>query len=234
MEKKNTMLLTVIAVATLLVAVVGATFAYYSVTSENATTSTTNLGTTTQKVGTVSLTTANPSLYLHLNANQMADTESARGTYYHTTNPADFATKLATAPTATNVAKFETTGGEDDTNYYCTFNLTVTTTNQSQDSGESSAWAKLQNDDAKIVLSTSGANATFGNFTKTFTLNETKTANEQTELTVQFTGKTTAYIGAVASFDTAKRKQNDIAELNIKTEVLVNNLYCTTGTNGNH
>ncbi len=40
MEKKNTMLLTVIAVATLLVAVVGATFAYFSLTVDNNTSST--------------------------------------------------------------------------------------------------------------------------------------------------------------------------------------------------
>ena len=52
MEKKNTMLLTVIAVATLLVAVVGATFAYYSVTSENTSASRT-VTTTTPKFGSV-------------------------------------------------------------------------------------------------------------------------------------------------------------------------------------
>ena len=40
MEKKNTMLLTVIAVATLLVAVVGATFAYFSLTVDGGTSST--------------------------------------------------------------------------------------------------------------------------------------------------------------------------------------------------
>ena len=41
MDKKNTMLLTVIAIATLLVAVVGATFAYFSVTATNNATATT-------------------------------------------------------------------------------------------------------------------------------------------------------------------------------------------------
>jgi hypothetical protein len=40
MDKKNTMLLTVIAVATLLVAVVGATFAYFSVAATGQNTAT--------------------------------------------------------------------------------------------------------------------------------------------------------------------------------------------------
>ena len=46
MDKKNTMLLTVIAVATLLVAVVGATFAFFSVTgqAQGETTVTANTG----------------------------------------------------------------------------------------------------------------------------------------------------------------------------------------------
>ena len=47
MEKKNTVLLTVIAIATLLVAVVGATFAYFASNASN--TSTTNITATTAK-----------------------------------------------------------------------------------------------------------------------------------------------------------------------------------------
>jgi len=53
MEKRNTLLLTVIAVATLLVAVVGATFAYFASTS--SVTNTLDLNTTTQ-ASTASLT----------------------------------------------------------------------------------------------------------------------------------------------------------------------------------
>lgn len=62
MEKKNTVLLTVIAIATLLVAVVGATFAYFSasVTSTDKTTVTT----TTAKANDVFSYTANNELIL--------------------------------------------------------------------------------------------------------------------------------------------------------------------------
>ena len=54
MEKKNTMLLTVIAVATLLVAVVGATFAYFSITVSGEATSTAATA-TTAKIPTITL-----------------------------------------------------------------------------------------------------------------------------------------------------------------------------------
>lgn len=57
MEKKNTVLLTVIAVATLLVAVVGATFAYFTATTE-ATGNAGTVDTSTTKVSGVTMTLA--------------------------------------------------------------------------------------------------------------------------------------------------------------------------------
>lgn len=57
MEKKNTILLTVIAVATLLVAVVGATFAYFTATNTN-TGAGQSAEVTTNTVGSVDLTTS--------------------------------------------------------------------------------------------------------------------------------------------------------------------------------
>ncbi len=55
MEKKNTILLTVIAVATLLVAVVGATFAYF--TAQGGTTSQANISVSTGTAGSSTLST---------------------------------------------------------------------------------------------------------------------------------------------------------------------------------
>ncbi len=71
MDKKNTMLLTVIAVATLLVAVVGATFAYFSLTVGGDTT-TTNATVTTGKVGTVTIAGSSDSYVLSVTAQDMA------------------------------------------------------------------------------------------------------------------------------------------------------------------
>lgn len=58
MEKKNTILLTVIAVATLLVAVVGATFAYFTATSSSDGAGSSTGAVNTATVATVKLTTA--------------------------------------------------------------------------------------------------------------------------------------------------------------------------------
>ena len=58
MEKKNTILLTVIAVATLLVAVVGATFAYFTATSSTDNNASTTGTVNTATVAKVKLTTA--------------------------------------------------------------------------------------------------------------------------------------------------------------------------------
>ena len=55
MERKNTVLLTVIAVATLLVAVVGATFAYFTATNGGNTTVEESANTTTANVGSQNL-----------------------------------------------------------------------------------------------------------------------------------------------------------------------------------
>ena len=58
MEKKNTILLTVIAVATLLVAVVGATFAYFTATTGNSGDTSSTGEVQTAKVASVTLKTA--------------------------------------------------------------------------------------------------------------------------------------------------------------------------------
>ncbi len=80
MDKKNTILLTVIAVATLLVAVVGATFAYFSITATNSSSSTV-ITTTTGSIGTVALTSPNTALKINLAASDMAETNSGSSYY---------------------------------------------------------------------------------------------------------------------------------------------------------
>lgn len=81
MDRKNTMLLTVIAVATLLVAVVGATFAYFSISGTNNS-GTTVVTTQTGSVGTVTLTSPNTSLKLNLAASDMAENLGGTVSYY--------------------------------------------------------------------------------------------------------------------------------------------------------
>ena len=71
MEKKNTMLLTVIAVATLLVAVVGATFAYFSLTVEGGT-STTVVNTQAQKLPTITMKAGKENFGISVTAEDIA------------------------------------------------------------------------------------------------------------------------------------------------------------------
>ena len=70
MEKKNTMLLTVIAVATLLVAVVGATFAYFSITASGN--STTVVNTQAQKLPTITMKAGKENFGISVTAEDMA------------------------------------------------------------------------------------------------------------------------------------------------------------------
>ena len=72
MDKKNTILLTVIAVATLLVAVVGATFAYYSV-QVTGSASKVNVDVKSSAVGVLTLSTPEQHLYMNILPEDMAD-----------------------------------------------------------------------------------------------------------------------------------------------------------------
>ena len=127
MDKKNTMLLTVIAVATLLVAVVGATFAYFTVSQSEAqqTVVTGNVG--GDKIGTITLTGGQP-LKLGVSAAEMAIT--AKGTSYYTVeadsdseNTSKLANVVKSTYTATLVDAEDATGS-----YTCTWKFNVTAT----------------------------------------------------------------------------------------------------------
>ena len=107
MDKKNTMLLTIVAVATLLIAVVGATFAYFSVYSTSQLGATT-VDATVESVGTVTLS-GGGSANLTVTAAQMAQSAAPK-TY-----------SLDTV----NVASATLTGAGDNETYYCRFSLNV-------------------------------------------------------------------------------------------------------------
>lgn len=118
MDKKNTMLLTVIAVATLLVAVVGATFAYF--TASNTASGTTTATVTTEAVGAVTVAPVDTELHLNLTAAQMA-VDAATNSYWAVTD--DEAKFSATQVDAT-VAQMDVSGVAGTT-YDCEFTLAV-------------------------------------------------------------------------------------------------------------
>lgn len=122
MDKKNTMLLTVIAVATLLVAVVGATFAYFTVaqSTAGATTVTGNVG--GDKIGTITLAGGQP-LYLEVSPAEMA--VGLKGTNYYTVTTKS--NRNATTLTDASRSIYTATLDDEGTGTYtCTYNFTVT------------------------------------------------------------------------------------------------------------
>lgn len=127
MEKKNTMLLTVIAVATLLVAVVGATFAFFSLQVTG--TSGTNGTVTAAKVGTatISTVTENATLKLDLTADDMAKYEEDK-VYY-----ASVSGKAPGDSTPIKIATMDYKGGEEGTTYNCPVQTEVSVSGSMQE-----------------------------------------------------------------------------------------------------
>ncbi len=124
MEKKNTMLLTVIAVATLLVAVVGATFAYFSlsVTGDSATISGTVKA---PKAGTATITTATENLTLAITPEDMVEGLEDNVSYYAVEGTTDNSGSHGSEnPIAISYAGY--TGGATDTTYKCPVKVNVT------------------------------------------------------------------------------------------------------------
>lgn len=215
MDKKNTMLLTVIAVATLLVAVVGATFAYFSV-SATSTSATATVTTKAESVGSIALNSKNAPLYLNLSADQMSKANATK-TYHATTSATGYA--ATTAPGATAVAEIVATAVADaNVTYKCTFNYSVKTT------GEEAALAVLA-DDSTLTLSASEG----------VTLNETSfnlgTASATGTGEVTIADGATATISAAAQFTNTNAEQNGLAGASIVTTVTFDTFACDTVAN---
>ena len=158
MDKKNTMLLTVIAIATLLVAVVGATFAYFSISADASGIKTTNVNGSATSTGAITMVTNTENLYLKLSAAEMTQTiAGSTGKMYYATNQATTESMtsnyLADKAAATfDLATFSLAGGE--TKYDCTYKYTVKLVTSGVDKSKITGTLA---DDIKVVFSgTSG------------------------------------------------------------------------------
>ncbi|MBQ8902020.1 MAG: hypothetical protein IJY87_03010 [Bacilli bacterium] len=141
MDNKNTMLLTIIAVATLLVAVVGATFAYF--TADNKAQGETVVEVTSQVIGSVAVSNPTPNLHVNLTAADMA--EQNEGDSYWATKTAS---PYATTEEFNSVAQVTLTGDENDNTYNCKFTLNITKPDA------------IKANDATITFKTNGATIT--------------------------------------------------------------------------
>ena len=123
------MLLTVIAVATLLVAVVGATFAYFSLTVSGSASTTATV--TTEKLPTVTISAPQEALYLKVAATDMIESNAPQ--YYYAKDatceePSCYVSGSA-SPIDSNyyqIMKVEVTDGPQEASYTCTGKIKVT------------------------------------------------------------------------------------------------------------
>ena len=123
MDKKNTMLLTIIAVATLLVTLVGATFAYFGVTTLNSST-TTSAAVTTQSIGTVTLAANATTLKINTEAPDMSEHYAGNADYYSVLNTSD--EKFSTSENFETIFTVSSTNSSANTAYVCNANIAVT------------------------------------------------------------------------------------------------------------
>ncbi len=122
MLKKGSIVLSVIAIAVLLAAVVGASYAYFSVVGEN-TSATTNINVFTPNIGLVG-TTGSKTLTLNVSAKQMTLANQGKK-YYAVENTSSDTSSKETAPNIT-LATMTVNGGDTKYSYSCTGTLTIT------------------------------------------------------------------------------------------------------------
>ena len=219
MEKKNTMLLTVIAVATLLVAVVGATFAYFSLTATNESSTTGTIS--TPKIGTATISSVNSSLTLTLTPEDMSK-ENINHIYYASTNG-----EGKDSSSAITIAKADLKDAQDGSTYKCEANVEVTATGGMLDALQS-GWAKLSLTGTGVDGSVSEAgdidiatlkNGQKGSYTGTATLTADTSGTGTSDI-----------LSAVLSFTNVDANQSAVAGQTLTVTIKVTGGTCTLQT----
>jgi len=212
MDKKNTMLLTVIAVATLLVAVVGATFAFFAL-EPSATNTNVSVGATTPVApGTVTLTgmasegNATP-LYLNVTVDQMAQS-AQNNKYYAMTSQVT----PATSPQLHTLATIEA-DGDNNAKYDCDYKFTVTATGVD---GLAAA-------DGALVL-TAGTGVTLS--TNNVALNAINNTEITADISIADGGETTIK-GDIYIENTSSQQNTTLNNKNITITVVGSGFSCT-------
>ena len=209
MDKKNTMLLTVIAIATLLVAVIGATFAYFGVTGSN-TASTAALTTTTDQVGTVALAGDVTAIHINTIAGDFAQTAAPKTMWAKAGNSASTlpASDYENSEVDHVIYTLTSSNGSNSAIYKCTVKVDVDTTipqGKSFVEGEYVIYVKAGTAVATIDLSGTGND----DVTKTFV--------------VYLTGNTTSNITASAKLvNTTSEQQSRISNASFATTFAIN------------
>lgn len=120
METKKILVPTIIAIATLVIMTVGATYAYFVVSTDTSEFTTSTVKATTPEVGSVALSTGS-NLYLTLSRTNM--TSANTGTYYAVTNSNGVSTK----DTVVDPVAIATASVTGEGTYTCQYTLNVNT-----------------------------------------------------------------------------------------------------------
>ena len=209
MKKNNAMALTIIAVVTLLTAVVGATFAYFTF-SATISSGTNTITATTGSVGNVTLTATNPAM--HITTTAVDFKQGTPGTYWATiTN----GTAYQTTEETDVINTLAVTGGDSATVYQCTYTLGVVTTGLPASGMAASG---------EYVVYISGIGAS------TITLDMGTTANRSKSYTVvrYITGSTSATLSASAKLVNTSSEQDYLQDKTIVTTFTSSSLSCET------
>lgn len=217
-SNRNTLLLTIIAIATLLVAVVGATFAFFSLQGE--TSGSTIVKTQTPNVVPVTLL-GGSSLKITTTANDWVK-PNADKFFYATEGEQNY----STIAQHHNIATIQTIGGDSSINYKCSFTLTASTIEKDDNSNINNP-NHLKTGDLKIDFSGStigGMNTIVHEFTA-------EKPSITKNITVYLNGNTTKDIKAdIILVNKKEAIQNDIQNKTFTTNIIATNLKCETVT----
>ena len=224
MDKKNTMLLTVIAVATLLVAVVGATFAYFSVTDTFAS-STAAINATTQDVGTVALADGGATMHINTVAGDFANTTEAKRAMWATATTAGYvlSEEQGAAYTAT------VTGGANTAVYKCEFTVTVSA--NGLPTGSTAGTNNLTTGDYIVYLKV-GDGTDASEAIDLSALGNTATRSVNKKVTIYITGQNSKTLNVSGKLTNTSAIQNYLTNLNstVSFALVSNSWACDTVT----
>ena len=214
-DKKNTMILTIVAVATLLVAVIGASFAYFSLSVGGTASTTANV--TTANPGNITIDGAQKTISLHVTAADMSLAKAGK-TYYATESGS-----VSETDTPITIATATLTGGDANASYTCDYTIEVKSTTQLTNVKNGDIFIKFAGDgistNGTIDLSTLAQTGGTGDYKKSidgkFTLEGT-TANKDLKASLYIVNKT----------GDATNNQNYLAGQTISVTITVTGKTC--------
>ena len=230
MDKKNTMLLTVIAVATLLVAVVGATFAFFAVTGENTTGTGATVTSTTDEIGNVAIATTHAEMHIDTTAADFAESLATKEMWAKVGASAPVRSDYNDAETPITAFTLTATGASS-VHYVCTVGVSATTTATARTTTTPATVVSLEADEYFVRLKAGAADTTLLNVVSPST---NMTVNKT--FTIHLAGKETATIDASAKLvNTTSNQSSHLSNASIQTALAVTSFTCTTeasaGTN---